>query len=106
MATKTIVSVVDDIDGSEGAETVTFSYRGTRYEIDLTEKNLKALDAALTPFVGAARKVGGAPAPGSKSSRSTRDSATIRAWAAKNGVDVPSRGRLPAAVVAQYNSRG
>ncbi|WP_222271014.1 Lsr2 family protein [Modestobacter marinus] len=32
MATKQVVSITDDIDGREGAETVTFAYaaRGTR----------------------------------------------------------------------------
>lgn len=106
MATKTTVSVVDDIDGSEGAHTVTFTYRGTDYEIDLAERNLDALDAALTPFVSAARKVSGAPRQRSKSPRSEQDAASVRAWAATSGITVPSRGRLPASVIEQYNNRG
>jgi len=29
-------------------------------------------------------------------------SATIRAWAAANGIDCPKRGRIPASVVERY----
>ena len=58
MATKTVVSVVDDIDGSESAETVTFTYEGVTYEIDLARKNRDALDAALSPYIEAARSTG------------------------------------------------
>ena len=55
MAKKTVVTVVDDLDGSESAETVTFAYGGTTYEIDLGPANRDALNAALSPFISAAR---------------------------------------------------
>lgn len=104
MATKTVVSVVDDIDGSESAETVTFTYGGTTYEIDLAPKNRDALDAALSPFIKAARSTGPGGSRRSRS-RGEADAAAIRAWASANGIDVSSRGRVPRSVREQYDNR-
>ncbi len=36
MVQKTTVQLVDDLDGSEAQETVSFGLDGTAYEIDLT----------------------------------------------------------------------
>ncbi|MET0888190.1 MAG: Lsr2 family protein [Mycetocola sp.] len=104
MATKTVVSVVDDIDGSEEAETVTFAYGGTTYEIDLARKNRDALDAVLSPFITVARSIGGGSARRSRT-RGEENPAAIRAWAAGNGIDVSARGRIPRAVLDQYKNR-
>jgi hypothetical protein len=52
------VVVVDDLDGSEGASTVTFAIQGKPYEIDLNEKNLEKLNKALQPFIDKARPAG------------------------------------------------
>ena len=103
MATKTVVSVVDDIDGSENAETVTFSYGGTTYEIDLARKNRDALNAALSPFIEAARSAG----RGARRSRAQGedDAAAIRAWASSHGIEVSARGRIPRNVLDQYKNR-
>ena len=43
MAKKTVVEWVDDIDGTAASETVTFTIDGSRYEIDLSEKNAAKL---------------------------------------------------------------
>ena len=104
MATKTIVSVVDDIDGSENAETVTFTYAGTAYEIDLARKNRNALEAALTPFIEAARSTGRGSTRRSRA-HGDEDAAAIRAWAAANGLEVSARGRIPGGVLDQYKNR-
>ena len=104
MATKTVVSVVDDIDGTEDAETVTFAYGGSTYEIDLARKNREALNAALSPFIAAARSAGRARARAS-ASRSDDDAAAVRAWAAENGIHVSERGRIHRHVREQYNNR-
>jgi len=104
MATKTVVSVVDDIDGSESAETVTFTYEGVLYEIDLARKNRDALDAALSPFMKAARSTSRVSARRAKS-RGEEDSAAIRAWAAENGIEISSRGRIPRNVRDRYQNR-
>jgi len=104
MATKTVVSVVDDIDGSESAETVTFTYQGATYEIDLARKNREALAAALSPFIEAARSTSRGGARRSKSPVE-EDAAAVRAWAAENGIQVSARGRVPRSVRDQYKNR-
>src|SRR3954467_2454641 len=59
MAQKVQVILVDDVDGGEAAETVSFALDGVSYEVDLSEKNASALRDALGPWVGHARRVGG-----------------------------------------------
>ena len=39
MAQKVEITVVDDLDGSPAAETVSFAFGGTSYEIDLSSRN-------------------------------------------------------------------
>jgi hypothetical protein len=43
MATKITVALEDDLDGGPAAETVQFAFDGTDYEIDLNEKNARAV---------------------------------------------------------------
>ncbi|MGC5225332.1 histone-like nucleoid-structuring protein Lsr2 [Micromonospora sp. DT81.3] len=104
MATRTVVSVVDDIDGFADAETVTFTYDGKTYEIDLARKNRDALAAALSPFVQAARSTSRKGAQRPKSS-GDEDAAAVRAWAAGKGIEVSSRGRVPRSLREQYENR-
>lgn len=56
LARRETVVVTDDLDGTEGAQPVTFAFDGTQYEIDLSEENADALHQALTPYIVAARK--------------------------------------------------
>ncbi|MDQ1731048.1 MAG: hypothetical protein QOK10_1207 [Pseudonocardiales bacterium] len=107
---KTVV-MTDDIDGSANAETVTFSFDGANYEIDLSKKNRTALEKAVRPFLDAARRTSGrGPRAAStgrgrpRRSNSSVDLASVRAWAAENGIQVSSRGRISAAVMEQYRS--
>lgn len=103
MARKTVVTLVDDIDGSEAVETVTFSVDGARYEIDLSKSNAKAFRTAVKPYVDAGRKVQAkAPRRANADGTSSRD---VRAWAIENGIDVPAYGRIPAGVKEQFLAR-
>src|SRR5262249_54459848 len=52
------VTRTDDIDGAEGAETVTFALDGQTWEIDLGKENREKLTRDLAPFVAAARRAG------------------------------------------------
>src|SRR5215207_6056646 len=65
MARRTVVQLTDDLDGKpipDGkGETVRFSLDRQDYEIDLGEKNAKALRDALSSYVASARRAGGAP---------------------------------------------
>ncbi|GAW48807.1 MULTISPECIES: histone-like nucleoid-structuring protein Lsr2 [unclassified Nocardioides] len=100
MAQKVSIVLVDDLDGSEATETVSFGLDGTSYEIDLNDKNAAKLRDALSGYVGHGRKVGAAPRRGRKSAASTSgpSAAEIRDWARSNGHDVPDRGRVSAEV--------
>jgi len=59
VALRTITTLTDDIDGSDADETVTFTFKGTTYEIDLSKKNLDKMVKALQPYTTAARTTGG-----------------------------------------------
>jgi Lsr2 len=105
MAKTTVVTVTDDIDGSEGAGTVAFSFDGQSYEIDLSDKNRKKFMKGLQPFIDSSRRVARQGAPRSVRGRTSRkDSSAIRAWAAEQGLAVSERGRIPAAVAEKYEA--
>ena len=104
MAQKTIVTYIDDIDGSEAERTATFALDGKHYEIDLSPSNLGSLASALEPFVAKARSV---KRSGGKATdtRSAGLNAQIRAWAQSQGLELGDRGRIPTHIVEQYNDR-
>ena len=62
MAQRTIVQLTDDLDGKpipDGkGETIRFGLDRTDYEIDLTDKNAKALRDTVSKYVAAARRTG------------------------------------------------
>jgi hypothetical protein len=117
MAQKVQVILVDDVDGGEAAETVSFALDGVSYEIDVSEENANALREALAPWVGHARRVGGRSGGGRARSSSTsgggrsrssssgggrHDLSEVRAWARENGYQVSDRGRVSSEVIAAY----
>ena len=59
MATMTTVTLVDDLDGSEASESVSFALDGASYEIDLSDDNAEKLRDALAGYVASARRVDG-----------------------------------------------
>jgi len=62
MAQKVQVLLVDDLDGSQADETVTFGLDGVSYEIDLSSGNASKLRGELTQYVEHARKSSAAQA--------------------------------------------
>jgi hypothetical protein len=105
MASRTIVLLEDDVDGSEADETIEFGVDGTTYAIDLSDPNANKLRGALDGYISKARKVSGKRSTSRKPS-SAVDLKAVRAWAASNGIQLSSRGRLPASVLEQYRSAG
>jgi hypothetical protein len=107
MAQKVNIVLVDDLDGSEATETVTFGLDGTSYEIDLNDTNAAALREALAGYIGHGRKIGAAPRRGRRASSAAASSGPsakeIRDWARANGHDVPDRGRVSAEVREAYD---
>lgn len=108
MAKRKLEILVDDLDGSEAAETVVFGLDGEAYEIDLTRENAEALRALLAPYIAGGRKAAvkrtRRKATKGSSSAGTSASAVVRAWAAEAGYEVNSRGRIPADVQAAYDA--
>jgi hypothetical protein len=104
MASKTIVEVVDDLDGSKAEETIRFALDGSDYEIDLSGAHSKKLRDALQPYLKAGRRVGGKRS-GRRSSAPTdaKQSKAIRDWAKQHGMQVSERGRVSAQVQKAYN---
>jgi len=109
MARKTVVELLDDIDGTPAAETLVFSLDGGEYQIDLSGRNAQQLRDTLAPFVEKARKAGRAPSRGAAqstpSSGSRERSAEVRAWAKQHGIQVNDRGRIPANVVEAFEAK-
>ena len=114
MAQKHIVQLIDDIDGGEAAETVTFALDGSSYAIDLSSKNAAKLRDALALYVANARRSGRGPGRPAGSGRRGRGGArsdreqtqAIREWARKNGHKVGQKGRIPATVLEAYHAKG
>lgn len=106
MAQKVQVLLVDDLDGGEADETVTFALDGKTYEIDLTTANADKLRGLLEAYVKGGRRTGGRSSGGRGKARpatgGSQDTAQIRAWAKENGYEVNDRGRVPASIREAY----
>jgi hypothetical protein len=55
--------LIDDIDGGEADETITFALDGTQYEIDLSGKNAAKMRDGLARYIGAGTPASVAAAP-------------------------------------------
>ncbi|MFF0555950.1 Lsr2 family protein [Streptomyces sp. NPDC004266] len=111
MAQRVVVTLSDDIDGGEAAETVAFGLDGKMYEIDLNAANAKKLRKALAPYLAAGRKLPArasagrnAPAASYTHTALAPDPAAVRAWAQSNKMDVPARGRIPKRVYEAFHA--
>lgn len=102
MARTVITTFVDDLDGTDAAETVSFSLDGRHYEVDLSADNAARLRESLAGFVQAARR----HAPQKRVQRTIiqPQQRVIRDWANANGIEVNDRGRIPQNIVDQYTA--
>ncbi|PHV69067.1 histone-like nucleoid-structuring protein Lsr2 [Williamsia muralis] len=116
MARATIEQITDDFDGSEldPSEVIveTFTINGVDYSLDLGAKSAEKFDKDMRRWTDKATRIGGRH----KRSASKRVAATpvvrtnkehlaaIRQWARDNGYEVSDRGRIPAAIVDEFNS--
>ncbi len=112
MAQKVLVSLVDDLDGSEADETLEFGLDGISYQIDLSADNAGELRDTLAQYVEHARRSGGRKRAATRVSGVVRPATVdreqnqaIRAWARKNGFNVSDRGRIPTEVVEAYHKK-
>jgi len=103
MAQRIETILLDDLDGSEAAETISFGLGNASYEVDLSEEHAFALRSALEPYITAGRKVtAGVKVQGPRTDKSVTKA--IRAWAVANNWDLKSRGRIPHEVVEAYHT--
>ena len=94
--------MIDDLDGSEATQTLTFSLDGVDYEIDLNEGNAGGLRSSLAKFVDVARRTGDRKRTVTDAKTTDISSKDIRAWALAEGLEVSPRGRVQSAVVDAY----
>ena len=110
MARKTLVQMIDDVDGSvikEGqGETIEFAIDGNQYRIDLNLKHANELHEQLAFWIEHAEKGSGRRARKSPagSSRGKTDLQDIRTWARENGYEVSARGRISQDVQSAYDA--
>src|SRR4051794_23489053 len=107
------VMLIDDLDGSEGAETITYSVDGQEYEIDLSEKNAEKFRSTMKGYIDVSRSVERRQVMTLASARSSRrqssggsgrdDIPQIRAWAESQGMDVSARGRVKKEIIDAYD---
>ena len=109
MATKKTVLLIDDLDPSlEATDTIRFAFDNADYEIDLSDQHIDELRSALDKYIRHARKVGGrrGSAPAARQSPGRRtDLPQVRQWAASNGVELSTRGRIAGGVLAAYDAK-
>jgi hypothetical protein len=106
MAQKAETFLIDDLDGSQADATVRFGLEGIDYEIDLSAAHAEELRSILAPYTQAGRPVATwwAVRNGRWSSASSLSTRDLRAWAQAHGIEVKTRGRVPAGVVAKFQA--
>ncbi|MFL6123055.1 Lsr2 family protein [Actinophytocola sp.] len=109
MAQRTILELVDDLDGGKANETVNFALDGVEYEMDLSADNAARLRDVFAEYVGHARRTGGRKQRGGTATKSTNgngngkpDTQAVREWARSQGETVAERGRVPQALVMRF----
>lgn len=106
VAKRTVVELLDDVDGTVAEATVSFGVDGVQYEIDLSAANAAKLRKDLAKWTDKARRVPGARrASGRRTGAgSSYKSSDVREWANANGYKVALRGRIPAEVQQAYDA--
>ncbi|MGA3214664.1 MAG: Lsr2 family protein [Acidimicrobiales bacterium] len=94
MAQTIVVRLIDDIDGSEADETVSFALDGRAYEIELSRKNAANLRKMLAPYIEKGRTAGrpSSPARG-RSSGSPRKTAATKTLLSELSIEEKKRFR-------------
>lgn len=106
MAQTVQILLIDDVDGGEASETISFALDGAAYEIDLSETHAAELRNSFALWVANARRIS-ARAGGRSSKRgpARTDRAQLqdmRRWARENGHRVSERGRVPQEIQQAY----
>lgn len=102
MARKTTIMLQDDLDGSTATKTIRFGYQGLEYEIDLNDENAAEMTHWLENYIAHGRRVGGWKRTPKNGYASKADPRLVREWAASQGIQISSRGRIPSDIQERY----
>jgi Lsr2 len=96
----------DDKEIPDGQQrSITFGLDGQEYEIDLCAKHSEKFSEVVGKFAEHARRGTVRAARRKRRTAANRQrSAEIRAWAKESGMEVSDRGRIPAHVLAGFES--
>jgi len=90
-------------DGEQ--RSLTFGLDGQEYEIDLCAKHSEKFAELVGKFAAHARRgAGRVPKRRRRTAATRKRSAEIRAWAKTSGIEVSDRGRIPAHVLAGFET--
>lgn len=115
MTTRTIQVMTDDFDGTElkpgHGQTIRFSFDGTDYAIDLSDRNVKRFTTEIGPWVAKAhtpdrttpRRRPRRAGPGTVRT-SAADMKALREWARDHGYILSERGRVPTEIRDAYTA--
>jgi hypothetical protein len=112
MAQRTQVVLIDDFDGTEitdgDAQSVTLTWSGVDYSIDLSKTNADKFEKGdrAVPGEGAASRWAQEPVVQTVDFCRAGRYQGSRAWAASNGIELSNRGRVPAEVIEKYRAAG
>lgn len=100
MAQKVRVRLVDDLDGGEAHETVSFSLDGKPREIELSRENAAKFRSLMEPYMEASRpakptNLAAKGTPPLTQSAQREEGIAIRKWAEEHHLPVNPRGRIP-----------
>lgn len=98
-------------DDDTTVTTLAFAYANRRYELDLCPTHTRQVQDTLTGWAAKGRSARNHPTRPSRrkpSATSVRRPAAsteqMRGWARQHGHQIPDRGPLPAALIAEYNA--
>jgi len=98
---------------AEAADTVTFTVEGKSYECELCEPHLAEFHEAMEVWSSHSRPARAARASQGASSRAPRrrtgtngapSASVVREWARSQGLEVSSRGRVPAELLVAFEA--
>lgn len=111
MAKTVIVQLIDDLDGSDAEETISFSIDGKSYQIDLNSKNATAFRGGFAKYIDKSRSLGRQGTGGTRQSASTavtlfsqlsaEEKERFRAWA-----NMPEARRIADSRVKEWIAAG
>lgn len=110
MAQRVQVIRISDLSGEdlgEGGQSVRFSVGNDTWELDLSDKESSKFFDVLKPYQDAGTKVSGRGVRRTRTSNTPDvDNQAVRKWAASNGIELSSRGRIPADVIEKFKAAG